>query len=152
MIPRIPTYILTAINELGTKEIDGSQDNPRILQYLETVNLEKKHDEIPWCSAFVNWVMTIEGYNGTNKANARSWLGYGKEIKEPILGAIVVFKSGRQAWQGHVAFILDSSNKYVKVVGGNQSDKVGIANYSRKNVLGYRLPIITEKDLKGMED
>lgn len=139
MIPRIPTYLLTALNELGMQEIKGNRDNPRIQQYLASVNLFDKADEIPWCSAFVNWCFTMDGYYGTSKANARSWLDWGEKIKEPVLGSIVIFKRGNKSWQGHVAFVLDWTDKYIAVIGGNQRDKVGIANYSKKNVLGYRI-------------
>ena len=65
----VPWWLDIAFEEIGTKEILGGQDNPRILEYLSTVKLPKdmaKHDEIAWCAAFVNWSLKGAGLKGTN--------------------------------------------------------------------------------------
>jgi len=139
MIPKIPSYVYFAINELGTREIAGNEDNSQILEYLDSVKIIKGHDEIPWCSGFINWVMIQDGLKGTNKANARSWLDWGVAIDKPQVGAVVVFKRGLEAWQGHVAILLDWNEEYFIVIGGNQSNKVGIAYLPRDKVLGMRM-------------
>jgi len=76
----IPLWMGIANNELGQKEIKGEEDNPRIVEYLNEVNLgtnEHSNDEIAWCSAFVNWVMKKAGYDNTGSGLARSWLNWG---------------------------------------------------------------------------
>jgi hypothetical protein len=40
--------------ELGTTEVPGTQNNPRILEYHATTTLKATTDEVPWCSSFVN--------------------------------------------------------------------------------------------------
>lgn len=137
----IPPWINRAISEIGHDEIAGDEDNIRIIEYLKTVDLKlttNSIDEIPWCSAFVNWVMEGSGYSKTGNALARSWLSYGKELIKPIFGCIVVLKRGNKAWMGHVGFLLDYTRDYVTLLGGNQKDRVGINMYYRKNILGFR--------------
>ena len=41
---------------------------------------------------------------------------------------------------GHVAFFVSRSAQTIKVLGGNQSDAVSIAEYPAGRLLGYRIP------------
>ena len=134
-------WMKTAEAELGVKEIKGAKKNePRILEYLKTVG-KFLTDETAWCSAFANWVMAQSGYNGTHKANARSWLNWGYPIPTPTYGCIVIFKRGKSSWQGHVAFYVESEGTNLKVLGGNQGDAVSVKPYPKSRVLGYRWPV-----------
>lgn len=133
-----------AFDEIGTKEKVGSPDNPRIAEYLLTTNLSKadaSNDETAWCSAFVNWCMEKAKYAGTDSALARSWLRWGKSIEKPIKGCIVVFSRSGSPVFGHVGFYLSEDSDTIKVLGGNQSNSVCIQDYSKRRVLGYRLPV-----------
>jgi len=127
-----------AWDELGTKEIAGDKDDPRIIDYHATTSLKAGDDEVAWCSSFVNWVMKQAGIEGSNSAAARSWLGWGLKLSQPRYGAIVVFKRGSSAWQGHVAFYLDSDETHITVLGGNQSNRVCVAKYPKRDLLQYR--------------
>ena len=49
-------WVLTAFAELGEDEVAGTAFNPRIAEYLSTVN-QPADDEIPWYAAFVNWCL-----------------------------------------------------------------------------------------------
>jgi len=133
-------WIEIAKAELGQKEIEGDKDNPRILQYaaLGVKNFSYQSDEIPWCAAFTGWCLKQAGIEPTYKPNARSYLQWGVAIPKFRRGAVAVFKRGSSSWQGHVAFALEEGLFNVKVIGGNQGDAVSIANYSKKNLLGYR--------------
>lgn len=134
-----------AKNEMGIKEVDGSGNHPRIIEYLKAVDFNDEitlADSIPWCAAFANWCIQKAGGKGTRSATARSFLAWGKEVDEPNPGDIVVFKRGRSTWQGHVAFVVEVNDKYVTVCGGNQSDSVCYEKYRKTTVLGYR----TSKD------
>lgn len=125
------------------KEVAGSGDNPRIVEYLRSTDLDSesaRNDETPWCSAFVNWCVEQSGEKGTNSAWARSWLKWGKETDMPIKGCIAVFKRPPNPSSGHVAFFVSQTNTHVKVLGGNQSDSVCIAEYSADRLLSYRIP------------
>lgn len=47
--------------EIGVQEIAGVKHNERILQYHQATTLKAEADEVPWCSAFVNWCVIIAG-------------------------------------------------------------------------------------------
>lgn len=127
-----------ARNEIGQKEVPGSGNNPRIVEYHATTSLKATSDEVSWCSSFVNWCVKQAGLRGTNSAAARSWLDWGKVLDKPVEGCIVIFKRGAPP-SGHVAFyVKDVSSELIQVLGGNQSDQVKMSNYKKSDVLGYR--------------
>lgn len=126
-----------AKKEIGVKEIQGGE-NPRILEYHKACTLKAKEDEIPWCSAFVNWCLDQVGIKGTNLANASSFLEWGEELKQPIEGCVVVIKSSKTNSGYHVGFFNGFEGNYVKVIGGNQSDQVKESYFLKKNVVSYR--------------
>ena len=141
----VPPWLEVAFEEIGTYEIVGVEDNPRIIEYLETVKggLPKDttlHDEIAWCAASHNWCYKQVGIKGTNKPNARSWLKFGIRLTEPRFGCTVVLKRGKEAWMGHVGFFLDQHSGFVRLLGGNQKNRFGINNYKIADVLDYRWP------------
>lgn len=138
--PELPLWYLLARSEMDkdTKELPGSEDNPEILKYHKATTLQAKSDEVAWCSAFVNWCVKTAGFEPTNKANARSWLEWGKELKEPTEGCIVVFKRGNEPWMGHVGFYARTDGNQVMCLGGNQGNEVNISGYHKDRVLGYR--------------
>lgn len=128
-----------AIGEVGVSEVEGAEHSRKVLEYHRATDLNAKADEVPWCSAFVNWCMFVSGVSRTDKANARSWLSWGEPIVEPRLGCVVVFKRGLKAWQGHVGFFAGWSSKGdVLCLGGNQKNAVNVSTYPKSAVLGYR--------------
>lgn len=127
-----------AQGEEGTKEVPGSGNNPRIVEYHATTKLKATQDSVPWCSSFVNWCVEQAGYKGTDSAAARSWQGWGMECGEfRPNGSIVVMK---RKGGGHVGFKVGEDAFYVYVLGGNQSDEVNVRKFAHTQVLSYRLP------------
>jgi uncharacterized protein (TIGR02594 family) len=127
--------------EIGTREVTGSGDNPRIVAYHRSTNLDApsaSNDETPWCSSFVNWCVERSGHAGTDSAWARSWLTWGRSSISPTKGCIVVFTRGVSS--GHVAFFISRTASKIKVLGGNQNDEVNISEYPASRLLGYRVP------------
>jgi uncharacterized protein (TIGR02594 family) len=144
MIIRPDEWLKIAIAEKGVKERAGDEDNPRIIEYLKTVELgdafAELHDEIAWCAAFVNWTMIQAGISGTNRPNALSWLSWGRPLSTPEKGCIVVMKRGHEAWMGHVGFYMGSHGNFINVLGGNQSNMVCEQLYKIDLVRGFRMP------------
>lgn len=136
-----PPWMAIAEAEIGTREIPGSESNPRILEYFRSTTLGgKPNDEVPWCSAFANWVLEQDGIRGSRKANARSWLSWG-ERTEPRVGAVaVLYRGDRDGPNGHVAFLTAVLPNRVVLLGGNQGNHVGRAEYGIGRVLDYRWP------------
>lgn len=129
-----------AWRELGIHEIRGRVSEQRIIAYDATTSLRATSDEVPWCSAFVNWVIQQAGYRGTGSAAARSWLNWGSTITQPEYGAITILSRDDPA-QGHVGFWVDADDERFWLLGGNQGDAVSVASFSPNRVLGYRWPL-----------
>lgn len=130
-----------AVKEIGVKEVSGSGDNPRIVQYHKSTTLsapDASQDETPWCSSFVNWCVEKSGNAGTDSAWARSWLNWGKRTTTPVVGCIVVFERG--AGFGHVGFFISKNSTAITILGGNMSNAVRIDDYPVSRLLGYRIP------------
>ena len=135
---KIPYYLKVALLEVGTKEIHGTLNNPRIIEYHK-VSGGFSNDEVPWCGSFVNWVMLQSNYDTVKTpARAKSWLNFGVETDYPMPGSIAV-KS--RTGGGHVCFVL-GYNKDGKLlcVGGNQNDEVNIKAYDKLAFLEFRVP------------
>lgn len=134
-----PKWLEVAEGELGVAEVPGEDNNLRVLEYHKTTALKATQDSVAWCSSFVNFCLLKAGIQGTHSAAARSWLSWGKELKEPKFGCIVVLKRGNSPSQGHVGFYVGSTTpETIRVLSGNQSDKVSIQNFKKSDVLGYR--------------
>jgi uncharacterized protein (TIGR02594 family) len=134
-------WMPVAMREIGIYEYEGAADNPRVVEYLSSTNLgitERSNDETPWCSAFANWCVENAGHAGTDSAWARSWLNWGQAPEKPRRGCVVVLA---REGGGHVGFYMGETSTDIKVLGGNQSDKVCIANYPKSRLLGYRIPL-----------
>lgn len=93
-----------------------------------------------WCAAFVNAVLATNGIKGTGSLAARSFLNFGQDAgSNPQNGDIVVLKRGNNDAQGHVGFFQGFDQRgNVKVLGGNQGDKVSTQTFNRDDVLGFR--------------
>ena len=130
-----------ALSQFGIKEIVGKRDNPEVLKYFNIMGLdgERLKDETAWCSAFMNWVAISCGYEHSGALNARSWLNVGEKVLKPQIGdVIILWRESPNSWKGHVAmYIREDENNYW-VLGGNQSNHVGIHAYSKSRLLGFR--------------
>jgi uncharacterized protein (TIGR02594 family) len=134
-------WLAAAYEEIGQKEIDGPENNERIMDYIATVSpTQGIHDDgfaVDWSSAFVAWSLDRAGIRGV-----QTWIPWpgsigGRAIEKPQEGCIVVlnFTHG-----GHVGFFISEEGAYVKMLGGNQDDSVKIKSYTKDAVAGYRLP------------
>lgn len=133
---------------VGIKEVGGSVDNPQIVAMLRLDSGWPENDEVPWCSAFVNYVCWLLRLPRSKSLRARSWLTVGKGINlddaEP--GDIIVLKRGKGEQPGpevikapgHVGFYAGRFGEFVEVLGGNQSDTVKVSRYPASRLLGVR--------------
>lgn len=135
--------------ELGVSEWRNGKSNPRIIFYDSFTSLKSISDVVPWCSAFVCFVIeTVMGKgSSTGSAAARSYLEWGKEIEKPVPGCITVFKRGTDPNQGHVNFYLNDvivnpnePLEFIKCRGGNQNGAVCDKIFYTKNILSHRVP------------
>lgn len=134
---------------IGIKEVSGRVSNPQILSMLHLDVKWPKGDEVPWCSAFVNYVSWLLRLPRSKSLRARSWLEVGipRSFENVQIGFdIVVLKRGSGSQPGptvinapgHVGFYASHDSKHVYLLGGNQANSVNVSAYSRKRVLGIR--------------
>jgi uncharacterized protein (TIGR02594 family) len=141
-----PYDIAKAELALGVAEFPGSANNPRIVMYHQSTNMNAgTADSVPWCSAFVNYAVEAAGMIGTNSQWALSWADWGVAATSPKEGDIVVFE--RIGAGGHVGFLCRDLGDQIEVLGGNQSNRVRRQFYPKDGTLGgqrYRLVSIRQ--------
>lgn len=140
---------LLAERFIGTKEIPGKEDNPMILAMLKMDDEWPEHDEVPWCSSFINYIAWQLRLPRSKSKLARSWLNVGVPIHSQEARAqedIVILKRGtgdqpgpeNTTAPGHVGFFVSLHGSKVYILGGNQGDSVSVKGFSVGHVLGYR--------------
>ncbi len=148
-------WLKAAYYEIGQKEIPGSRNNPRIVEYLKAGGMPHEPDETPWCASFVGWCLASVSLKHTGKPNARSYSDFGLEVpprwSDPLwvlrqLGAIVVLSRTGDPSFGHVGFLAgvqpteDDTSWEVILLGGNQHDSVSFAHFPIERVVAVRWP------------
>ena len=133
-------WITEAKKYIGEMEIKGPRHNPLILQFWKDIKRGGiKDDETPWCAAYVGAMLERVGIKSTRFEGASSYLNWGVELKDPVVGCIVVFS---RTGGGHVGFVVGrTASGDLMVLGGNQSDAVNISSFSTDRVKGYRWPV-----------
>jgi uncharacterized protein (TIGR02594 family) len=94
-----------------------------------------------WCARFMNMVLSKAGYSGTNSDAARSFVGYGRRVSEPRVGAIAVLSRGKNRNLGHVGVVtgIDPRGNPI-IISGNHGRRVGEGVYNRNRVIAYVVP------------
>lgn len=169
--PAVPVAVISSARPVPRPEIPvpastlslGSTANPlsvaeQFLGFTEThdraalrefMGVDPRSTE--WCAAFVNSSLHSIGQPGSESVHdhplmARSFLEWGVPVdhkdQSPEAGDVVVFPRGRQSWQGHVGFYVDTvtidGKEYWQILGGNQSNAVTIELYTPERALAVR--------------
>lgn len=139
-----PAWLAAARKYIGVAEIPGKEHAPQIVRWLATLKAWWREDETPWCG-----VLTAACLRETGVALPKHWYrakGYfgepdkpwGSPLVAPALGCIVIFE---RKGGGHVGFVVGKEPcGNLRVLGGNQSNRVSIASFERTRVAGYRWP------------
>lgn len=134
---------------VGVAEVPGASSNPHVVAMLRLDQAWPSGDEVPWCSAFVNYVAWLLRLPRSKDLRARSWLGIGRSILLDRADAgfdVVVVKRGQGEQPGpeildapgHVGFFAGWTHDRIHLLGGNQGDAVTIARFDTRQVLGIR--------------
>ena len=134
---------------VGTKEVGGQVDNPQVLAWLKLDDPWPEHDEVPWCSSFLNGICKPLRLPRSKSKLARSWLGIGRPVSlgeaQPGFDVVILKRgSGDQPGPenmtapGHVGLFSGVDSKHVYLLGGNQSNQVCVAPFPKDRVLGIR--------------
>ena len=153
---------------VNVREVPGkNKNNPFIMSMLQLDNSWPENDEVPWCSAFVNYVAWLLNVNRSKSLRARSWLQVGSPVGESSARRgwdVVILQRGAGEQPGpevikapgHVGFFAgwdtrqivvpdeDGSTasgvgiQQVAILGGNQGNTVNVTNYDAHRILGIR--------------
>jgi uncharacterized protein (TIGR02594 family) len=134
---------------IGVKEVPGTKSNPQVLAMLQLDETWPEGDDVPWCSAFANYITWLLRLPRSKSLLARSWLRVGipvsLDIAEPGFDVAILKRgTGKQPGpenttaSGHVGFFAGREDKEILVLGGNQSDSVSISRYPAASLLGIR--------------
>ncbi len=141
-----------AKGEIGQHEAGGTRINPRIQQYFDASGYWGTDDtgaENAWCGSFIAWVMTQHG-SALPRASfrAKSWKEFGRQIDEPIYGAIGV---KTRTGGGHTSFVVGKSidGQWLFMLGGNQRNEVNVSRYARDVWSHFMVP--SDYDVAGAE-
>lgn len=135
------SMINLALSQYGISEKAGEKHNEEVLKYFREMGYTGNEisDETAWCSAFMNYIAKISGYEYTGKLDARSWLRIGEKVEVPQIGDVaILWRSSKSSWKGHVAFFISQDDRFLYLLGGNQNNKVQISRYSKGRFLGFR--------------
>lgn len=130
------------------KQLVGQQEgykNDLLNRFLNGDTRGMTSAQFAWCSRFVKQAAVEAGVPPETLKGAtdmaRSWMNVGKPVDQPQQGDVVVFSRGAPgSGQGHVGFYEGpgSTPGTLKVLGGNQGDRVAVSDYPASRVLGYR--------------
>jgi len=140
--PKIADFRARAKAEIGTKEIVGSEHNPKVVGWFKDVGHGwVNDDETPWCAAFIGAMLKAAGLPHTGKLNARSYLKWGQDIPlaDAKPGDIVVFwRINPKSAYGHVGIYEYDTPDRIGVLSGNQRNAVRVDKYTTRRLLSVR--------------
>ncbi|MEO1794943.1 MAG: TIGR02594 family protein, partial [Pseudomonadota bacterium] len=138
-----PPWMAEAWALFGASEIAGPRANSRIADlYRDAGHASVRDDAVPWCAAFVGACLKRAGIRPTGSLRARSYLKFGVAAEVPKPGDVVVLTRGASPTAGHVGFLVGETETRVLLLGGNQSNAVTVAAFSRDRILGFRRPAL----------
>ena len=126
----------------GVKEISGEMHNAQILAMLKLDDAWPESDEVPWCSAFVNYVCWLLRLPRSKSLRARSWLDVGHYVHlgDAKVGfdIAVLWRLKKDSAMGHVGFYAGHDCNDIYLLGGNQNNAVNSTSYKLDRLLGIR--------------
>lgn len=82
---------------------------------------------VPWCADFVQTCLALtlpDEPLPTNPYASISWTRFGRAVN-PCPGAILcLWRESPDSWKGHVAFCIETRADALRILGGNQSDRI----------------------------
>lgn len=145
-IPVLPKMVAAGLKlmELDTQERPGKENNPVIMQLAKEAGVDKIYDsdETPWCSVAQTAVALRAGkevlFKNYDRLRANSWLKFGKEVINPVLGDTLVFV---RPGGGHVGIYIAEDETTYHVMGGNQGNRYCITRILKNRLTGVRRPV-----------
>lgn len=132
------------IGKLNTNEIPGSKSNPVILQLAKEAGVSNiyTNDDTAWCAVAQTAIALLAGkevpFKDYDRLRAKSFVKFGKKVKEPMMGDTLVFT---RTGGGHVGLYIGEDDLCYHVMGGNQSNQYNIIRLEKTRLTEARRPI-----------
>lgn len=131
-------HVAVARKYIGLTEIKASNRHPTIDAWAKTLSGKWLLGQ-PWCGTFCAQVFKEVGLGHKIPKEfyrAKEWESAGTKLTRPAYGCVVTFT---RDGGGHVGIVVGKTKTgMLKVLGGNQSDAVNIADFDPKRVTAYR--------------
>ena len=131
-------HIHIARSYLGLSEIGATNKHPIIDAWAKSLSGKWLIGQ-PWCGTFGAQVFKEAGLEHKIPKEffrAKAWENAGTKLDKPAYGCVVTFT---RDGGGHVGFVVGKTKTgMLKVLGGNQSNAVNIADFDPKRVTSYR--------------
>ncbi|MBC7280049.1 peptidoglycan-binding protein [Hoeflea sp.] len=127
-----PPWVDEMVRRKGLHE---NRDHSELTAWLRSAGSAVNPARTPWCGDAVETAilraLSDEPVPGNPMASI-NWLKFGRELKTPSFGAVLVFWRGsKSGWQGHVGFYVGEDASHYHVLGGNQSDAITITKLKK---------------------
>ncbi|MGU3286431.1 NlpC/P60 family protein [Methylobacterium mesophilicum] len=136
--PMDPVWLSEARRKLGLNE---KRDNAELKAFLKSDGKTLGDPaKLPWCGDFVQTCIDLtlpDEAVPTNPYWALNWLKFGRALKTPAIGAILVFS---RDGGGHVGFYVGERKDAYRVLGGNQTNSIVEAWVFKAGWKGTRWP------------
>lgn len=131
---------------LRRKGLHEQRHHRELYDWLRSAGSAVDPARTPWCGDAVETAILRaipDEPMPPNPMASINWLKFGRDLKTPALGAVLVFWRGSpKGWQGHVGFYVGEDATHYHVLGGNQSDAITITRIAKKRLRpgGIRWP------------
>lgn len=136
-----PAWLVEAERLQGVEETPGPGSTSEIMAWAADqapwIRAAYVGDHVPWCGLFAAHCVRTAGLAlPKNPLSALAWAEWGRPLDAPVPGAVAVF---RRSGGGHVGFVVgEGARGDLLVLGGNQSDRVGVARFPRDRLVALR--------------
>ena len=145
---RLFPWMQIALQEVELSELRNSSDGYECYQFHKSTHFQRafiSSSTDNYSTPFVNWCLERSGYEGNVSPDSKNWLYWGKSIKIPCKGCIVLIegidpKSGYRICSQVGIFIARIGNQ-VELISANSNGEVVILTIQDSQVIGYRLPL-----------
>lgn len=136
-----PKMLLELLAHYGLTEIPGTASNPVIMNWAKEVGAASyySNDDTPWCALAMSHAAKAAGKPlPPDPLAAKNWAKFGVGISRPMLGDVVVFPH-------HVALYVGETATSFALLGGNQGDRLSIANFLKAGAIAFRRPAYNQQ-------
>jgi uncharacterized protein (TIGR02594 family) len=133
-----PKMLIEGLKQFGTMEHPGKGSFPDFSAWTRELGISDvmTDDDIPWCGVFMGIRAKRAGWDVPEACyRAANWQFWGNHSNVPALDDVLVFVRPKGH---HVATYIGENETEFAVLGGNQSNKVGIAFIAKDRLLASR--------------